>query len=85
MLRHQKCCRVYTDGQLGEVGRCYPLNYHAMALLGIGPEFRESVDKDIQSDEENMRTISNLESDLEEEIESAQAGDEADMDDAMED
>lgn len=56
-----------------------------MALLGIGPEFRESVDKDIQSDEENMRTISNLESDLEEEIESAQAGDEADMDDAMED
>lgn len=42
MMRHQTGCRVSTDAQLGKVERRYPLNDHAKALLGIGPEFYES-------------------------------------------
>uniref|UniRef100_M1DXZ7 Uncharacterized protein n=1 Tax=Solanum tuberosum TaxID=4113 RepID=M1DXZ7_SOLTU len=52
MLRHQNGCRASTDMHLGDVERRYPLNDYAKALLGIGPEFRESVDNDILTDEE---------------------------------
>ncbi|KAH0650056.1 hypothetical protein KY284_029968 [Solanum tuberosum] len=51
MLCHQNGCLVSTDMQLGDVERCYPLNAHAKALFGIGPEFREPVDNDIPTDE----------------------------------
>ena len=51
MLRHQNDCWASTDVQLGEVEKCYPLNDHTKALLGIGPEFRESIDNDIPTDE----------------------------------
>uniref|UniRef100_M1DB56 Uncharacterized protein n=1 Tax=Solanum tuberosum TaxID=4113 RepID=M1DB56_SOLTU len=55
------------------------------ALLGIGPEFREPIENDIPTDEENMRIGSDVDSDSEEEIDPAQADDEVDGDDAMED
>ncbi|KAG5605960.1 hypothetical protein H5410_027452 [Solanum commersonii] len=63
-----------TDMHLGEVERRYPLNGHAKALLGIGPKFRESVNNDIPTDEENVRTSSDVESDLDEEVDLDQAG-----------
>ncbi|KAH0652490.1 hypothetical protein KY289_030168 [Solanum tuberosum] len=78
MLSHQHGSRASTDLQLSEVERRFPLNDHANALLGIGPKFREPVNNDIMTDEENVRTISNVEFDSEEEIDPAQAGDEAD-------
>ncbi|KAH0655763.1 hypothetical protein KY285_030645 [Solanum tuberosum] len=56
---------------LGEVERRYPLNDHARALLGIGLEFQEPIENDIPTDEENMRTGSDVDSDSEEEIDLA--------------
>ncbi|KAH0722863.1 hypothetical protein KY290_005520 [Solanum tuberosum] len=85
MLRHQNGCLVSTDMQLGDVEMRYPLNAHAKALLGIGPAFRESVDDDISTDEERLRTSSDVESDSDEEVDPAHAGDEAEGGDAMED
>ncbi|KAG5631731.1 hypothetical protein H5410_003448 [Solanum commersonii] len=77
MLCHQNGCLASTDMQLGEVESCYPLNDHDMALLGIGPEFREPVDNDIPIDEERLRTSLDMESNSDEEVDPAQAGDEA--------
>uniref|UniRef100_M1DTB3 Uncharacterized protein n=1 Tax=Solanum tuberosum TaxID=4113 RepID=M1DTB3_SOLTU len=74
-----------TRDKLGEVARLYPLNDHGKTLLGIGPEFRESVDNDIPTDEENVLTSSDVESDSEEEVDPDQAGDEAVGGDMMED
>ncbi|KAH0669439.1 hypothetical protein KY285_025463 [Solanum tuberosum] len=85
MLRHQNDCHDSTDMQLDEVERRYPLNDHARALLGIGPEFWEPIENDIPTDEENMHTVSNVDSDSEEEIDPAQTDDEVDGGDAMED
>uniref|UniRef100_M1D9Y7 Uncharacterized protein n=1 Tax=Solanum tuberosum TaxID=4113 RepID=M1D9Y7_SOLTU len=85
MLRYQNCCLVSTDLQLGEVERRYPLNDHTKALLGIGSEFHESVDNDIPIDKERLRTSSDVESDSDDEVDHAQAGDEADGGDAIED
>uniref|UniRef100_M1DNW2 Putative plant transposon protein domain-containing protein n=1 Tax=Solanum tuberosum TaxID=4113 RepID=M1DNW2_SOLTU len=85
MLRHQNCCMASTDMQLGDVERHYPLNDHAKALLGIGPAFREPVDNDISTDEEHLRTSSDVESDSDEEAGPALAGDEVEGGDAMED
>ncbi|KAH0753487.1 hypothetical protein KY285_006635 [Solanum tuberosum] len=76
-LRHQNGCLVSTDMQLGDVEMRYPLNAHAKALLGIGPAFRESVDDDISTDEERLRTSLDVESDSDEEVDPAHAGDEA--------
>ncbi|KAK4727005.1 hypothetical protein R3W88_031922 [Solanum pinnatisectum] len=77
MLHHQNSCHTSTDMQLGEVERCYPLNNHAKALLGIGPAFHEPIDNDIPTDEERAHTSSNVDFDSKEEIDPAQAGDEA--------
>ncbi|KAK4718110.1 hypothetical protein R3W88_016448 [Solanum pinnatisectum] len=85
MLRHQIGFWVSTDAQFGEVERCYPLNGHAKALLGIGPKFHEPIDNDILTDEERFRTNSDVESDLDEEADPTQAGDEAEGREAMED
>ncbi|KAG5570504.1 hypothetical protein H5410_060270 [Solanum commersonii] len=85
MLRHQNGCQASTDMQLGEVERRYPLNDHAKALLGIGPEFREPIDIDISIDEENVRTSSDVESDSDEEVDLDQASDKAVGGDVMED
>ncbi|KAK4734071.1 hypothetical protein R3W88_008332 [Solanum pinnatisectum] len=85
MLRHQNGCRVSTNTQLGEFERCYPLNDHAKALLGIGPEFCEPIDNDISTDEERFHTSSDVESDYDEKIDPAQAGDEVEEGDAMKD
>uniref|UniRef100_M1DGA3 Putative plant transposon protein domain-containing protein n=1 Tax=Solanum tuberosum TaxID=4113 RepID=M1DGA3_SOLTU len=78
MLRHQNGCRASTDEQLGQVARRYPLNAHVKSLLGIGPEFHEPVNDDIQIDEDRLRTGSVVSSDSEmEEVDPTQAGDEA--------
>uniref|UniRef100_M1DVD1 Uncharacterized protein n=1 Tax=Solanum tuberosum TaxID=4113 RepID=M1DVD1_SOLTU len=53
--------------------------------LEIDPEFRELTENDIQTDEENLRTGTNVDSDAEEEMDPAQSGDEADGGNAMED
>uniref|UniRef100_M1DVM1 Uncharacterized protein n=1 Tax=Solanum tuberosum TaxID=4113 RepID=M1DVM1_SOLTU len=53
MLRHQNGFLAFTDMQLGDVERRYPLNAHTKALLGIGPEFCEPIDDDIPTDEEH--------------------------------
>ncbi|KAG5599456.1 hypothetical protein H5410_030826 [Solanum commersonii] len=84
-LRHQNGCMASTDMQLGDVERRYLLNDHAKALLGIGPVFRELIDNDISTDEEHLRTSSDVESNSDEEAGPALAGDEAERDDAMED
>ncbi|KAG5581284.1 hypothetical protein H5410_051911 [Solanum commersonii] len=47
MLFHQNGSRASIDLQLDEVERRYPMNDHANALLGIGPNLREPVDNDI--------------------------------------
>lgn len=60
MLRHQNGCLASTDVQLGDVERRYPLNAHAKALLGIGLEFHEPVDDDIPTDEDRLRTGSDV-------------------------
>ncbi|KAG5605137.1 hypothetical protein H5410_026629 [Solanum commersonii] len=52
ILCHQNGCLASTNMQLGDVERRYPLNAHAKALLGIGPEFHEPVDNDISTNEE---------------------------------
>ncbi|KAG5630183.1 hypothetical protein H5410_001900 [Solanum commersonii] len=83
MLCHQNGGRVSTDLRLGEVERRYHLNDHAKALLGIGPEFCEPIDNDILTNEERLWTSSDVDSDSEEEIDPAHAGDEADGGDAM--
>ncbi|KAG5605644.1 hypothetical protein H5410_027136 [Solanum commersonii] len=70
---------------LGEVERRYPLNDHARALLGIGPEFRAPIENDIPTDVENMHTGSDVDSDSEEEIDPAQTDDKVDGGNAMED
>uniref|UniRef100_M1DHJ7 Uncharacterized protein n=1 Tax=Solanum tuberosum TaxID=4113 RepID=M1DHJ7_SOLTU len=71
MLRNQNGCHASTNMDVGEVERRYPLNDHARALLGIGPEFREPIEIDILTDEENLRTGSGVDSDSEEEIDAA--------------
>uniref|UniRef100_M1DJM6 Uncharacterized protein n=1 Tax=Solanum tuberosum TaxID=4113 RepID=M1DJM6_SOLTU len=85
MLFHQNGWQASTDMHLGEVERHYPLNGHAKALLGIGPEFREPVNNDIPTDEENVLTSSDVESDSDEEVDLDQAGDEAVGGDEIED
>ncbi|KAG5616546.1 hypothetical protein H5410_016370 [Solanum commersonii] len=85
MLRHKIGGRPSTDLEIGEVNKRYFLNDHAKALLGIGPEFREPTENDILTDEDNLRTNSNMESDLDEEIDPIQAGVEANGGDIMED
>uniref|UniRef100_M1D8H2 Putative plant transposon protein domain-containing protein n=1 Tax=Solanum tuberosum TaxID=4113 RepID=M1D8H2_SOLTU len=85
MLHHQNGCHSSTDMQLGEVARRYPLNDHAKVLFGIDPAFREPVDSDISTNEKHARTSSDVDFDSEEEIDPAQASDEAEGGDAMED
>ncbi|KAK4731675.1 hypothetical protein R3W88_024663 [Solanum pinnatisectum] len=85
MLRCQNGCHSSTDMHLGDVERRYPLNDHARALLGIGPKFWEPIENDILTDDDNMRTGSDMDSDSEEEIDPAQVDDEVDDGDAMED
>uniref|UniRef100_M1DMR7 Uncharacterized protein n=1 Tax=Solanum tuberosum TaxID=4113 RepID=M1DMR7_SOLTU len=86
MLRHQNGCRASTVEQLGKVERRYPLNMHAKALLGISPEFHEHADDDISIDEDRLRTCSDVDSDSDtEEVDPAQAGDEVEGGDTMED
>uniref|UniRef100_M1DMQ3 Putative plant transposon protein domain-containing protein n=1 Tax=Solanum tuberosum TaxID=4113 RepID=M1DMQ3_SOLTU len=87
MLRHKTGGRPSTDLEIGEVNRRYLLNDHAKALLGIGPEFREPTENDIPTDEENLRTGSDVESDSDEEIDPIQVEAEAEADggDIMED
>uniref|UniRef100_M1DSX8 Uncharacterized protein n=1 Tax=Solanum tuberosum TaxID=4113 RepID=M1DSX8_SOLTU len=85
MLHHQNGYLASTDMQLGDIERHYPLNAHAKALLVIGPEFRESIDNDIPTDEERLRTSSDVEFNSDEEVDPAQAGDKAEGGDAMED
>ncbi|KAG5604798.1 hypothetical protein H5410_026290 [Solanum commersonii] len=63
----------------------YFLNDHAKALLGISPEFREPIENDIPTDEENLRTWSDVDSVSEKEMDPAHMGYEVDGDDAMED
>lgn len=58
-----------------EVHRCYPLNTHVKALLGIGSEFTEPFDDDFPTDEDNLRTGSDVAFDSEDEIDPPQAGD----------
>uniref|UniRef100_M1DQI2 Putative plant transposon protein domain-containing protein n=1 Tax=Solanum tuberosum TaxID=4113 RepID=M1DQI2_SOLTU len=85
MLRHQNGYLASTDMQLGDVERRYTMNDHAKALLGITPAFREPVDNDIPTDEEHLRTSSDVEFDSDEKVGPAQVGDEVDGGDAMED
>ncbi|KAG5591699.1 hypothetical protein H5410_042213 [Solanum commersonii] len=73
MLRHQNSSQVFTNLQLGEVERRYPLNDHAKALLGISPEFREPVNNDILTDEKHVSTNSDVTSDSNEEVDLDQA------------
>ncbi|KAG5630420.1 hypothetical protein H5410_002137 [Solanum commersonii] len=63
MLRHKTGGRPSIDLEIGEVNKCYLLNYHAKALLGIGPEFWEPTENDILTNEENLCTGSNVDSD----------------------
>ncbi|KAG5630250.1 hypothetical protein H5410_001967 [Solanum commersonii] len=77
ILRHQNGCLASTDMKLGDVERRYPLNAHAKALLGIGLEFHESIDDDIPTNKDRLRTSSNVESESDKEVDSTQAGDEA--------
>ncbi|KAH0686462.1 hypothetical protein KY284_017015 [Solanum tuberosum] len=63
----------------------YLLNYQAKALLGISPEFRELTENDILTDEENLRTGSDVESDSDEDIDPIQAEAEANGGDITED
>ncbi|KAG5594519.1 hypothetical protein H5410_035751 [Solanum commersonii] len=76
---------VISRDKLGDVERRYLLNDHAKVLLGILPEFHKPIDNDIPTDEERLRTSSDVESDSDEEIDHAQAGDKAEGGDAMED
>ncbi|KAG5606523.1 hypothetical protein H5410_028015 [Solanum commersonii] len=85
MLRHQNGCHASTDMQLGKVARRYRLNNHAKALLSISHAFCEPIGNDIPTDEEHAHTSSDMDSNLEKEIDPAQAGDEAEGGDAMED
>ncbi|KAG5627799.1 hypothetical protein H5410_013017 [Solanum commersonii] len=85
MLRHKTGGQPSTDLEIGEVNRRYLLNDHAKALLAIGPEFREPTENDIPTDEENLRTGSDVESDSDKEIDPIQAEAEADGGDIMED
>ncbi|KAK4723484.1 hypothetical protein R3W88_026263 [Solanum pinnatisectum] len=85
MLRHKTGGRPSTDLELGEVHKRYLLNDHAKALLVLSLEFWKPIENDIPTDEENLRTGSDMVSDSEEEIDPVQAGDEADGGDVMED
>ncbi|KAG5619932.1 hypothetical protein H5410_005150 [Solanum commersonii] len=67
MLCHKNGCRVSTEEQLSDIEQRYPLNEHAKAVLGLGPEFLEPIWDDVPTDEDKMRTISVIESDFEEE------------------
>lgn len=53
---------------LGEVKRHYPLNAHVKSLLGIGPEFCEMIKDEILIDDERLWTISDVESNSDEEV-----------------
>lgn len=50
MLRHRIGGRSSTPEKRAEVEAQYPLNDHARALLGLGPQFVEPIDDDIPSD-----------------------------------
>ncbi|KAG5615745.1 hypothetical protein H5410_015569 [Solanum commersonii] len=78
MLRHRNGCLASNDMQLGDVERRYLLNAHAKALLGIGPEF-------VSLSTDRLRTRIDVDSDSDEEVDPAQAGDEAEGGDVMED
>ncbi|KAG5595499.1 hypothetical protein H5410_036731 [Solanum commersonii] len=71
MLGHQNGYFASTDMQLGDVEKCYPLNAQEKALLGINPEFRVTVDDDILTDEDLLRTCSYVDSDSDEVVDPA--------------
>ncbi|KAG5620955.1 hypothetical protein H5410_006173 [Solanum commersonii] len=79
MLRHKTGSRPSTDLEIREVNRRYLLNDHAKALLGIGLEFQEP------TDEENLCTGSDVESNSDEEIDPIHVEAKADEGDIMED
>ncbi|KAG5568431.1 hypothetical protein H5410_064554 [Solanum commersonii] len=63
MLRHQNKCLASIEERLGEVERRYPLNVLTKVFLGISLEFHELMDNDVPTDEERMRTGSDVDSD----------------------
>ncbi|KAG5610790.1 hypothetical protein H5410_022071 [Solanum commersonii] len=73
------------DRHRREVERKYPLNAHVKALLVIGPGFHESVDYELPTDEDRLCTGSDVDFDSDEGVDPAQASDEADGGDAMQD
>lgn len=48
---------------MDKVATKYPLNEHAKSMLGLGPEFLESVWDDVPTNEDKRRTTSDSESD----------------------
>lgn len=52
MLPHKNGCRASSQENLDEVAKKYPLNEHAMAMLGLGPDFFELVWDDVSNDED---------------------------------
>ena len=56
MVRYLNGCRASTDVQLEEVERRYPLDSQVKTLLGIDVAFHGSVDDDITTNEERLRS-----------------------------
>uniref|UniRef100_M1DFJ3 Uncharacterized protein n=1 Tax=Solanum tuberosum TaxID=4113 RepID=M1DFJ3_SOLTU len=53
--------------ELSDIERRYPLNEHAKAMLGLVPEFLEPVWDDVPTNVDKRRTMSDSESDFDEE------------------
>ncbi|TMW86980.1 hypothetical protein EJD97_020613 [Solanum chilense] len=81
MLRHSASGRPLNWSELHEFNRRYLLNVHAEALLGIGPMFVEPFGNDVPTNEDKLRTSSDVDSDSKDEIEPLPVED----DDVMED
>lgn len=85
MLRHRNWCRVSTWNQFEKVEHRYTLNEHNKVVLRLGPNFYEPTDDYIPTDEEKLHTVSNIDTNSEEEVEQPLALEEARGDDDMED
>lgn len=81
MLRHKTRGQPSNCSELDAVICQYPYNVHANVLLGIGPMFADPFWDDVPTDEDNLQTGSNVESNSEDEIELLHTGADNDMED----
>lgn len=84
-MRYRNGCRASTQEQLYEVESKYLLNGHAKEVLSRGSEFLEPIDDDVPTDEDMFGTASDMDLDLDENVDPVLAIEDAGVNSGIED